>query len=370
MSSLALAYRQEFPVSQRLVYLNHAAVSPLCRPAADAMRHLATDAELWGSYHYDEWMDCYEGLRVETAKMIGASPREIAIVKNTSEGIATIALGLDWRSGDRIVAFHDEFPANQYPWMKLAARGVTIDWLSPDAPMEQIEATAKGAKLLAISYVQFLSGFRADLATLGDICHRHGVFFFVDAIQGLGVFPLDVERFHIDALSADGHKWLAGPEGCGILYVRQSRQDQIEPVEFGWTNVAGHADYGKRDLTLRTDAGRYEPGTLNTIGCYGLRASFAFINQVGVANIGPAVTALVHRAADGARAKGYEFLRDPQPGSDSGILSLRKPGEDPRLLHKRLKDKNFTTAPRAGWLRISPHFYLLPEEIDAFLAEL
>jgi len=197
-------YRNEFPVTQNLVYLNHAAVSPLCRRAADAMRSLATDAEQWGSFHYPQWMACYDGLRAAAAKMINAAPGEIAIVKNTSEGIATIALGLDWRPGDKIVAFHGEFPANQYPWQKLASRGVTIEWLPPDAPLDQIDAAATGARLLAISYVQFLSGYRADLAALGEICHRRQVFFFVDAIQGLGAYPLDVRAMRIHALAADG----------------------------------------------------------------------------------------------------------------------------------------------------------------------
>jgi cysteine desulfurase/selenocysteine lyase len=364
-------YRDEFPVTQNLVYLNHAAVSPLCRRAADAMRSLATDAEQWGSFHYPQWMACYDGLRAAAAKMINAAPGEIAIVKNTSEGIATIALGLDWRPGDKIVAFHGEFPANQYPWQKLASRGVTIEWLPPDAPLDQIDAAANGARLLAISYVQFLSGYRADLAALGEICHRRQVFFFVDAIQGLGAYPLDVRAMRIHALAADGHKWLTGPEGCGILYIQHDRQDQIEPVEFGWTNVASHADYARRDLTLRSDAGRYEPGTLNTIGCYGLRAAFEFLNEVGIERIAHAVTALTNEIAAGAAAKGYELLGPARtPASSAGIVCLRHPKEDPRLTHSRLRDAGFLTAPRAGWLRVSPHFYLSPEDIARFLAHL
>ena len=364
-------YRDDFPVARNLVYLNHAAVSPLCRRAADAMRSLATDAEQWGSFHYPQWMACYDGLRAAAARMIHAEAGEIAIVKNTSEGIATIALGLDWRPGDKVVAFHGEFPANQYPWQKLASRGVTIEWLAPDAPLDQIDAACAGARLLAISYVQFLSGYRADLAALGEICHRRQVFFFVDAIQGLGAFPLDVRAMRIHALAADGHKWLTGPEGCGILYIQQDRQDQIEPVEFGWTNVASHADYGRRDLTLRSDAGRYEPGTLNTIGCYGLRAAFEFLNEVGIERIAHAVTARTDEVAAGAAAKGYELMGPARtPATAAGIVCLRHPQEDPRLTHARLRDAGFLTAPRAGWLRVSPHFYLSPEDIARFLAHL
>jgi len=247
--------RPDFPVTERLIYLNHAAVAPLVRPASDRMRWLAEDACLHGSLHFDEWLAAYESLRTAAAQLIGAHRDEIALVKNTSEGISTVALGLDWKPGDRIVAFREEFPANMYPWQRLAPRGVGIDWLSIYDPLDAIDRAARGAKLLAISYVNYLSGHRVDLNAIGEICHRHGVFFFVDAIQGLGVFPLDVQKSHIGALAADGHKWLLGPEGCGILYLRREWLDRIEPVEFGWTNVAGFNDYSSRDMTLRADAG-------------------------------------------------------------------------------------------------------------------
>jgi cysteine desulfurase / selenocysteine lyase len=352
--------RADFPVAANLVYMNHAAVSPLCRPAAEAMRWLATDAELYGSFHYDN-------LRAEAARMIHAAPGEIAIVKNTSEGIATIALGLDWKSGDKVVVFEDEFPANQYPWMKLAPRGVELVWLRPDASLEEIDRAATGARLLAISFVQFLSGYRCDLEAIGEICRRRGVFFFVDAIQGLGAFPIDVRKAHIQALAADGHKWLTGPEGCGILYIEAAVQDQVEPVEFGWTNVACYADYGARDLTLRSDAGRYEPGTLNTIGCFGLEAAFQYLNRIGVENIAPVVQSLGDRIADGVQNKGYKLLGQRTAQSGAGIVSFAKESIDCRVLHRDLRAKGFITAPRAGWLRVSPHFYISLAEADALV---
>jgi len=360
-------YRGEFPVTERLVYLNHAAVAPLSRRAADAMKHLADDALLYGSLHYDQWMATYEGVRAATARLIGASPAEIALVKNTSEGVATVAIGVGWKPGDRIVAFREEFPANYYPWKRLEAQGVQVEWLSCCDPLERIEQAARGARLLAISFVQYLSGFKADLAAIGEICHRHGVFFLVDAIQGLGAFPLDVEKMHIDALAADGHKWLLGPEGCGILYVRRDRQDEIDPVEFGWTNVAGYADYSSRDMTLRQDAGRYEPGTLNTIGCYGLRAAIEFLLEVGVERIGPAVQRLADIVAAGARSKGYELLGERNGANGAGIVSIRNPQVDSRVVVRNLRDAGFSAAPRQGWVRVSPHFYISPAEIDAFV---
>jgi len=256
-------YRAEFPVTGHLIYLNHAGVAPLCRAAAEAMHELADDALLYGSFHYDEWLDAYEGVRKAAAQLLGSEREEIAIVKNTSEGISTVATGLDWQAGDKVVAFQEEFPANYFPWKRLEKRGVRVEWLSVADPLERIDEAARGARLLAISFVQYLSGHRADLQAIGEICHRRGTIFFVDAIQGLGAFPLDVNACHIDALAADGHKWLLGPEGCGILYIRRELQDRVDPVEFGWTNVAHYADYASRDMSLRPDAGRYECGTLN-----------------------------------------------------------------------------------------------------------
>jgi len=360
-------YRDQFPVTKQLVYMNHAAVAPLAKPAADAMQRLAADACEYGSLHYSEWMDAYEGLRVAAGKMLNASRDEIAIVKNTSEGIATVAIGIDWRPGDKVVAFREEFPANLYPWRRLEAQGVEVRWLSIYDPLEEIDRAARGARLLAISFVNYLSGYRVDLEAIGEICRRHGCLYFVDAIQGLGAFPIDVRRAGIDALAADGHKWLLGPEGCGLLYVRAGVQDDIEPVEFGWTNVAGYADYANRDMTLRADAGRYEPGTLNTIGCFGLRAAIEFLLEVGVDEVSAAVTGRAAQIAAGVRAKGYEVFRHQTPASSSGIVTFRRDGDDCRVLVRRLREAGVLAAPRQGWVRTSPHFYISPAEVDRML---
>lgn len=365
---IARQYRKLFPVTENLVYLNHAAVAPLCKPAADAMKNLADDACQWGSYHYDQWMACYDGFRAAAAGLMNAEPGEIAITKNTSEGIATIQMGLNWKTGDKVVAFQEEFPANFFPWKRLEAKGVRVEWLSIYDPLEKIDAAAKGARLLAISFVNYLSGHRVDLTAIGEICERHNCFYFVDAIQGLGVFPIDVRAMKIDALAADGHKWLLGPEGCAVLYVRRGVQDQIEPVEFGWTNIAGYNDYACRDMALRDDAGRYEPGTLNTIGCYGLRASMEMLLEAGVENVGASVMANAARVANGVRDLGFELMipRDDER-SASGIVSFRKADVDSRYIVKKLKDAGITAAPRQGWVRVSPHFYNDNDDLDRFL---
>ncbi|HEV2689206.1 MAG TPA: aminotransferase class V-fold PLP-dependent enzyme, partial [Bryobacteraceae bacterium] len=204
--SLWRQYRDQFPVTGHLIYLNHAAVAPLPRCSAEAMKGLAEDALEYGSLHYDKWLDTYEGLRVAAARLINAERGEIALVKNTSEGIATVAMGLNWRPGDRIVAFREEFPANYYPWVRMESQRAEVVWLSVNDSLDTIDRACRGAKLLAISFVQYLSGFRADLVAIGEICRRRHCFFLVDAIQGMGAFPLDVRAAHIDALAADGHK--------------------------------------------------------------------------------------------------------------------------------------------------------------------
>lgn len=363
-------YQDQFPVREQLIYLNHAGVTPLCRRAAEAMKHLSDDALGFGSFHYDEWVAVYAGLRRAAAKLVGAEAADIAIVKNTSEGIATIAMGFDWRAGDKIVAFDEEFPANYYPWKRLEARGVRVEWLSVFDPLEKIDAACIGARLLAISFVQYLSGYRADLEAIGEICRRRGCFFVVDAIQGLGAFPVDVQSAGIHALASDGHKWLLGPEGCGILYIHPELRERVEPVEFGYTNVARFTDYGTRDMTLRPDAGRYECGTLNTIGCYGLKAAIEFVLEVGVERIAPVVEALGDRIAAGASAKGYEVLGRRTAATGAGIVSFRKASVESGTIVHQLKQQRIVAANRSGWVRTSPHFYVSPEEVDRMLAAL
>jgi cysteine desulfurase/selenocysteine lyase len=363
-------YRDQFPVCEHLVYLNHAAGAPLCRAAAEAIKHHVDDNLFYGSIHYAEWSAAQEGLRAATARMIGAKPTEIALVKNTTEGVIMVAQGFDWRPGDKVVAFNEEFPANYHPWKLLEHKGVRVEWLSEFDSLDKIDAAARGARMLAISFVQYLSGYRVDLDAIGEICKRHGCFLFVDAIQGLGAFPLDVSRSNIAALSADGYKWLLGPEGCAVLYIRPDLQERVQPIEFGYKNVTRYTDYGTRNFTLRDDAARYECGTLNTPGCYGLRASMEFLLNVGIDRIASAVAALGDRIDAGVRAKGYQTMRPRTPQNAAGIVSFRKEGVDTAALFAQLRAQNFATATRSGWLRASPHFYISPEEIDRFIAAL
>jgi selenocysteine lyase/cysteine desulfurase len=299
--------------------------------------------------------------------MINAESSEIAIVKNTSEGIAMIAMGLKWRAGDVAVAFEEEFPSNFYPWKRLEPLGVEVRWLSIYDPLQKIDEACRGARLLAISYVNYLSGHRVDLEGIGEICARRGALFLVDAIQGMGAFPIDVRRAGIHALAADGHKWMLGPEGCGVLFIEKELQDQVEPVEFGWTNTAKYWDYASRDMTLRVDAGRYECGTLNTIGCYGLAGALEFLLEVGIENIRTAVQERADQIWNGVKRLGFEVMGERTPETGAGIVSFRKPGTESNQVVHRLREAGISAAARQGWVRAAPHFYISPDDVGRVL---
>ncbi len=364
------AYRDHFPVTEHLVYLNHAGVAPLCRPAADAICKVTEQVLHYGSFHYDQWLATYDGLRGAAARLIGAGRSEIAIVKNTSEGIATVAAGLDWRPGDKMVAFQEEFAANYFPWKRLETKGVKVEWLSIWDTADKIANACRGARLLSVSFVQYLSGLRVDLEALGQICQIRNCLFFVDAIQGLGAFPVDVRRARIHALAADGHKWLLGPEGCGILYIHKDLQENLPPAAVGWTNFANHNDYGSRDMTLRPDAGRYECGTLNTIGCFGLRAAIEFLLEVGIGRIAVEVQTLGDQIADGIRQKGYEILGKRTRSTGAGIVSFRRTDVESRVIVGALRQEGIIAASRQDWVRVSPHFYNTRDDVERLLSAL
>lgn len=365
-------YLDEFPVRERFIYLNHAATGPLPRRSAEAMQSLAADQMNAGGCNWIEWLDAVAGLRQAAAQLIGASKSEIAITKNTSEGLSFIANGIDWKKGDVVVGVKGEFPANYFPWARLERLGVELRWVELRdgcIDLEELDKACDGARLLAVSYVQYLSGFRIDLDTVGEICKRRNCLFVVDAVQGLGPLPVDVKRSGIHALSASGHKWLLGPEGCAFFYIDNDLMPQVEPMEFGWTNVQGFPTYSTEEK-LRLDAGRYECGTLNTIGCFGLRASIELFLTIGVDQIAEKVLELSDYVASEALELGFELAAPRSPGTTSGIVSFKKTGFDARAAAERLAANQISVSARHGCVRVAPHFYNSTDEIDRFFAML
>jgi selenocysteine lyase/cysteine desulfurase len=365
--------REQFPVTAEYAYFNHAAIAPLPRRTAEAMRVHLVDAMRHGAHAYGRSVEEHEGLRRATAAMLNCNASEIAITKNTSEGLCAIANGLDWRPGDVVVGLDSDFPANYVPWRELQSRrGVRFRSLQLRhgvLELEDLDRACKGARVAALSHVHFLTGFRWDLRAAGEICRRRGCALVVDAVQGMGAFPISVKDAGVHALSASGHKWLLGPEGCGVLYIDSDWMPAIEPVEFGWTSLQGFEDY-RSDGALQPGARRFECGTLNSVGCAGLRASIEALNESGARATSSAIHALAERLLEGALSKGYEAAAPRRRGNGSGIVSLRKRGLASADIVAGLSRNRVSASDRMGWVRAAPHFYNTVEEIDRLLERL
>jgi selenocysteine lyase/cysteine desulfurase len=368
-----------FPILNQWDFYNHAGVSPLPRVAADAMRRFATEAEQ-GAYLNTSWYRDVESLRTSAATLMNAHRDEIALIKNTSEGLATIANGIEWQPGDRIVTTSVEYPANIYPWMDIARRfGVELvmvaEQTGPDGarrvPIDDI-LTAAGhprTRLVALSHVEFASGQRHDLVTIGRYCRERGKLLCVDAIQTLGVLPVDVAAMNIDYLSADGHKWLLGPEGAGILCCRRDLLPHTRPLVVGWMNVINADEYGSYDFTLKPTAAKFECGSWNVPGFLALRQSVELLAGLGIEAVGARLRELTERLIGGLRARGYPVLSPRGEGEWSGIVSFTAPvGHDHGQIVRTLrKEHRVEIALREGRLRASPHFYNTERQIDRLI---
>ena len=364
-------YRPQFPVTASSIYMNHAAVSPISRSVHDAMVGLLDDLQQAGAAHSQRWDATYAAMRRSLALLLNAEPSEIAFAKNTSEGISCFANGLDWQPGDEVVSIEGEFPSNFYPWKALEKHGVVLRLVAQEqgrvTQKAILEALTPRTRVVAVSFVQYLSGFRLDLEKLGQACAAHGCLLFVDAIQGLGAFPMDVKRAKIAGLAADGHKWMLGPEGSALLYVNREVMERITPSEIGWASVRHSGDFTRRDLSWRDDARRYECGTLNTVGFYGLGAAVDLLLEIGVQNIAERVLDLTARLRDGLVAQGHCVFGAHAREEASGIVTfVPRQGTAERLLERFLANR-VQVAARSGMIRISPHFYNTEEEIDRVL---
>jgi selenocysteine lyase/cysteine desulfurase len=371
----------EFPILRACDFFNHAGVSPLPRRAADALRRFADQYERRAYLDSGFYRDV-ETLRRSAAALINATAEEIAFVKNTSEGIATVAAGLDWRAGDRIVTTAVEYPANMYPWMDVANRHgvelVTVPEVTRDdgsriVPLEAILTAADHwrTRLVALSHVEYASGQRHDLAAVGRFCRDRQILFCVDAIQSMGVLPLDVRAMNIDFCAADGHKWLLGPEGAGVFFCRRELLTQIRPLSIGWMNVVNDQDYAHYDFILKPDARRFECGTHNLPGLLALKASVELLQQIGSDAIAARLKALTDHAISGLTARGYQIVSPRQSEEWSGILSFTSPTHDHQAIWRTLRtEHNTELALREGRLRISAHIYNTHEQIDRLLAHL
>lgn len=371
------ARQHEFPVVARRIFLAHAGVTALPRCAADAMRaHIAASCE--NHQEFGAVLGDVARSRETCAAMIGARTDEIALLGPTSLGLSLFANGLDWKTGDELACYSDDYPSNVYPWTALATRGVVIRNLRPQVPgritVEMVEsALTPRTRLVALASCHFLSGWRIDVDAIGRMLRGRGVLFSVDAIQTIGAVPFSVEN--VDFLSADAHKWMLGPLAIGIVYVARRNFEICRPTLLGAWNVRSPDFVAQDVIVFDGTARRYEPGVLNITGMYGMKASLELLMEKGLDRVQAAILDVRDHLQGLLREEGFEFLSpDESEPLRSGILTARRPGTESATLFHKLEAEGIsaslrTTREGSRWLRFSPHFYNTREEV-ARVAEL
>jgi selenocysteine lyase/cysteine desulfurase len=363
--------RSHFPVTAHWAFLDHAAVAAPPDVCAAAIKEWADDKAANGITSYLPWAGRVEETRRRAGRLLNADPLDVCFVGSTTHGIGIVAEGFPWKPGDNVVTAAEEYPSNQYPWMNLRDRGVDARAVPSRGNRIELadvrDAMDGRTRVLAISSVEFGSGFRNDLAALGELCRKRGVFLFVDAIQSLGVFPMDMQQVPIDGLAADSHKWMLGPEGAGIAYVRREWVDRLHATGVGWNSVVNSADFSTITLDLKPHAGRWEGGTVNVGGIAGMGESLQLLLDFGIANVWARVRELTDYLCDRTRSAGAEVFSSRTGGEESGIVSLSTPGRDPKELMRKCKAVGVVVNVRGGRLRASPHAYNTVEEIDRFV---
>lgn len=378
LAEVAARFRAAMPIASHVAYFDHAAVAPLPAVARNAIERWLSQATEKGDVVWNEWARRLEEVRQTVARMINAQPSEIALVPNTTSGISVVAEGFPWQAGDNVVTLANEFPSNQYPWMNQSAKGVEVRRVAVDGGEVDLNRVAEACddrtRIVSVSWVGYATGWRIDVREVADLCHRRGCLFFLDAIQGLGVFPLDVRAHGVDFLAADGHKWLLGPEGAGLLFIRKEHLPCLRPLMVGWNSVVQGSDYTHIELKLRDEAARYEGGSPNMIGFTGLGASLDLLTGLGVGPSASPVAEQVLAITDYACQRLLELgakLHAPRRGIHrSGIVTFDLPGRDPNIIRRRLEAARIIVRVRAGGVRISPHGYATTAEIDRLIDEL
>jgi len=366
------AYRDLFPIVRHQAFFNHAGIAPLALPVAETVAEFYRECAEQGGAGYSHWQRRLAAVRQSAATLLGATTAEIAFTGNTSTGLSLIAESFPWRPGDAVLVPVPDFPANVYPWQHLERRGVEVRFVERQqgrlTPAMIATALRPHVRLLALSSVDNASGYAADLPTISDLCRKNGVLLAVDAIQSLGVLPIDVRAAGIQLLAAGGHKWLCGPLGSGLLYVAADLPVQLTPVLVGWKSVVEPEDF-RLHFALTGDTARFEPGTVNYGGIFGLGRAIELLLEVGIERVRERVFSLVDLLAAGLRERGLEIATALEPGERSGILCFEPKG-DAAAAFRGLLDRQVTTALRDGRIRLAPHFYNDECDVERFFAAL
>ena len=366
--------RELFPVCREKIFFAHAGVTALPVFVADAV----CDYTRRSAENHQEFGDVLRDVkqtRKTCAQFIGAQPDEIALLGPTSLGLSLFANGLPWEAGDEVLCYHGDYPANVYPWLDLRRRGVKVRYLEPTAPGEitpelVAQALSPRTKLVALASAHFFSGYRIDLEAIGALLHERGILFSLDAIQTLGAFPLDVEKAHVDFLSADAHKWMLGPLAIGIVYVKRAHFDRLRPTLLGAWNVQSPNFNALDEIRFVPTAQRYEPGVLNIAGIAGMKAALDFFLDLGLEPIAERLFELKAHLIRQLEALGFEILGPREGMNASGITTFRHAGASSSALFTALEKAGVVASLRhdrkgRDYLRFSPHIYNTEAEIDA-----
>ncbi len=361
-----------FPVTQKRIFLAHAGVAPLPGPCVEALKHEAEKAGF--AQEQPDFMADIEGIRRVSARLINANSDEVALLGPTSLGLSLVSLGLDWKEGDEVVCYSDDYPANVYPWTRLASQGVRVVELKPERVGEITPELVRNAltaktRLVALASCHFLSGFRLDYEGIAEEVSRRGILFCLDAIQSLGATTIDVR--HIDFLAADSHKWMLGPLGAGIFYVKRKNFDLLKPALVGAWNVCSPGFVAQPDIAFEQGARRYEPGALNMLALLGMKASLELILGLGVKQIEARLLDLRTYAEDRLLANKFRVIGFANRRSQkSGITTIAIENAEQAIgMAKKLRDNRVDVSLRQtrtglSCLRLSPHFYNQEAEID------
>jgi cysteine desulfurase/selenocysteine lyase len=362
----------EFPVTRDKIFLAHGGDCPLPRRVVDAITSYAQEAAT-GDQEKFVYPAILSTGRKLAAQLLHCQPEEAAFVGPTSLALSFIAGGLKFRRGDNILIYFDDYPSNVYPWMALAEQGVEVRLMNTRGlgvirPKDVLGQIDENTRLVALASCHFVSGYRLDFQTIGKVVRERKILFCLDAIQTVGAFPMEAEQ--VDLLAADAHKWLLGPCGAGLMYVRAPVQEQLTPLVYGWHNVRCPDFVAQEQIVFRGGAHKYEAGTHNLLGVVGLVAAMELLLEVGIENIARELLRKRAWLVPALQAKGYTVLHaDTPPENSSGITSFFQPGKDLASLHQKLLDNNIITSLRVArsgqkYIRLSPHFYNTDAELQ------
>ena len=364
------ARRREFPICRRKAYFAHAAVAPLPQTVVSAMTSYLEYSSQEGRDFPEVWAKLAD-VRMAAAQLIGAAPEEIALIGPTSIGLNAVALGLDWKEGDEVVCYADDYAANVYPWTYLRRRGVRVVLLKSETPGAITPALVEAAltaqtRLVALATANFVSGYRIDIDAIGQLLGKRGILFALDAIQSLGAFPISVE--HVDFLSCGSQKWLLGPEGSGFFYVKKSRLEQLQPALVGAINVTCPNYVATEEMAFVPGAQRYEATVMDVAGLLGMKAAINLLLDYGAREIGVRILELKRHLVESLNGMGFKVLSVTSGPNASGITTCLHPKVESERLLEALSANQIVVSLRhdrsgSAHLRIAPHFYNTFDEI-------